>query len=580
MDGMDRSRNPSESIAEHVRDTLGRSGRQGNITGAAVRSAAMIAVRGTRSVGRGASNLAREAVEGALLAVGEVSGETTGFVRDAVIGVVEGTGQVITVTTPAIREAVIGAVRGSNAESKDVSDIGRDAVEGAIVGAKSIGIDSVDAASAAVNGAVEAMQEAGGDLRATANATVGGVISGVSAAGGDVVAATRETADLLVTRAAATEKTDSEIAGAAGSAIDAAIQAADQSSSDANEIIAAAATGAVEAAYRIGQSQGDTVRRSVVRRLIEPGMGVAPELERRLAEIGGKLSEELPKGRAAWRGRAMFSAGRSMFTAGGIDLAGSLAYFTIMSFFPLVALVIMLFALFSDPQSIRDGLTDTLVYYFPASTDLIGEAIEHLIGGSAAVGVIAAIGMLIGANGLFMAANRAINRIFETESRKTVGTTVAQAAISTIIVVLFMLSVGLTALFQVAISFGGGIIESVGSASTVFVFTSGVISAALPAFLTAAVFTVVYYHLPNIRVAWRDAAFGGMIAVILFESAKHIFFWFTGIATQRSVVYGPIASFVVLLMWAYVAGMIFLYGAALTKAAAGLRPNTERPNYR
>ena len=87
----------------------------------------------------------------------------------------------------------------------------------------------------------------------------------------------------------------------------------------------------------------------------------------------------------------MISAGRSMFTAGGIDLAGSLAYFTIMSFFPLLALIIMLFALFSDPQSIRDRLTDTLVYYFPGSTDLIREAIHHLIGGSAAVGAIAVV---------------------------------------------------------------------------------------------------------------------------------------------------------------------------------------------
>ena len=64
-----------------------------------------------------------------------------------------------------------------------------------------------------------------------------------------------------------------------------------------------------------------------------------------------------------------------------------------------------------------------------------------------------------------------------------------------------------------------------------------------------------------------------------FESAKHIFFWFTGIATQRNVVYGPIASFVVLLMWAYIAGMIFLYGAALTRAAAGLRPDKAPSNH-
>jgi uncharacterized BrkB/YihY/UPF0761 family membrane protein len=61
-------------------------------------------------------------------------------------------------------------------------------------------------------------------------------------------------------------------------------------------------------------------------------------------------------------------------------------------------------------------------------------------------------------------------------------------------------------------------------------------------------------------------------AIVLFEAGKHLFFWFTVLASQRSAVYGPIASFVLLLMWGYVAGMIFLYGAALTRAASELRP--------
>ena len=68
-----------------------------------MRSAALRAARGTRSVSRGAGNLAKEAVEGAMQAVGEIGGETRAFVRDTVIGVVEGTGQLVTVTSPAVR---------------------------------------------------------------------------------------------------------------------------------------------------------------------------------------------------------------------------------------------------------------------------------------------------------------------------------------------------------------------------------------------------------------------------------------------------------------------------------------------
>ena len=62
--------------------------------------------------------------------------------------------------------------------------------------------------------------------------------------------------------------------------------------------------------------------------------------------------------------------------------------------------------------------------------------------------------------------------------------------------------------------------------------------------------------------------------MLLFEIGKHGFFWISGLATQRSIVYGPVAAFVLLLMWAFVAGLIFLYGAALVKAAGQLRPTT------
>ena len=310
----------------------------------------------------------------------------------------------------------------------------------------------------------------------------------------------------------------------------------------------------------------------MVARLLEPRLGVAPQLERRLSDLGERLSHELPRGRAAWRGAAVFEAARLLLRVGGIDLAGSLAYFTILSLLPLVALVIMVAALFGDPESIGDELTEVLVYYFPSSADLIGEAVAGLLRGSVAVGLIASASIIIGANGLFMATNRAVHRIFGLELPKILQTTAKEIVIATLVVVLFMLSVGLTALFQFALGYSEGLLESQEGLSTAVVVVFGVISTLLPAGLTAAIFAVVYYHLPNARVAWRDAAFGAIVAIVLFEAGKHLFFWFTNMATQRADVYGPIASAVTLITWAYVAGLTFLYGVAVTKTAGDLRP--------
>ena len=356
----------------------------------------------------------------------------------------------------------------------------------------------------------------------------------------------------------------------AESAVAAAIQEAEGAAEDHAEV--ASAAGAVEAAYQVDRSYGDSVRRSVVRSIVGSGRLVSPDLERRLIEVAERLSTELPRGRATWRGAAMYRAARLLLRLEGMDLAGSLAYFTVLSFFPIVTLVIMVFAIFTDTDGIREKLTDTIVNYFPASSALLEEAVNHLLGGSLAVGLIALAGIVLSVTGLLNALNRAVNRVFGIETRKPVGTIITQVGVGTIVVVLFMLSVGLSGLCQLAISFGGVLVESFGGTSTGLVLFSGVISVAVAAVLTGTIFTVVYFHLPNTRVEWRDAAVGGIIAVILFEAAKHLFFWFTNIASQRGAVYGPVASVVVLLMWAYIAGMIFLYGAALARSAGELRP--------
>ena len=268
----------------------------------------------------------------------------------------------------------------------------------------------------------------------------------------------------------------------------------------------------------------------------------------------------------------MFRAVRILLEAGGIDLAGSLAYFTILSLLPAVALAIMAIAVFGEPEAIEETLTATLLYYFPTSQGLIEDAVANLLEGSLAVGLVAFVGVVMGANGLFMAAARSVNRVFGVQTQKVVRITVLQVTLTTFVVLLFLLSVGLTASLQLAVRFSEGIAESIGVFSAAVLLALGAVSALLPAFLTMALFALVYYLMPNVHLEWRNAVFGALVAIVLFEAGKHAFFLFTVLASQRSAVYGPIASFVLLLMWGYVAGLIFLYGAALTRAAGELRP--------
>ena len=575
---MNRLPNTSERFYERVRDALAKAGGEGSaaVTGRAVRTATAIAVSGTRSATRGTGNIARAAVHGAVRATSEMGAETGSFVRDAVIGVVEGAEQIAAVTRPTVREVVEGAIEGAGASGADIGEAGRDVVEGVIVGAASVGIDSVEASTAAVEGVVEAVAEAGADLEEAARATVAGVVSGVSAAGGDLAAATREATHTLMSHPVVSERGVSEAVAVAEVVVEAALEQAQKSPAQTHGLVEAAAAGVVEAAYRHGADRGDRVRRSVLARILEPRLPVAPQVEQRISDIAARLTEEMPRGRATWRGAAMFRAARLVLQSGGIDLSASLAYFTILSLLPLLALVIMIAGLIGDPEAVSRDITEILVYYFPTSGDLIHEALDNLLRGSLAFGVIASVSIVLGANGLFLAANRAVNRIFDAEAGGAIKTTVSQVVITTFVVILFLLTIGLTALFQLVVSLGAGIVESTGGVSTLVAVALGAISTVLPAALTAVLFAVVYYHVPNVRTEWRNAVFGAIVAIILFEIGKHLFFWFTNLATHRSTVYGPVASAVVFMTWAYIAAVIFLYGAALAKVSTDLRPGSAR----
>ena len=186
---------------------------------------------------------------------------------------------------------------------------------------------------------------------------------------------------------------------------------------------------------------------------------------------------------------------------------------------------------------------------------------------------MALVSIVVGANGLFMAANRSVSRIFGIEPKRITQITVSELSTAVLLVILFLLSISLTALLKVVVTFSEGIAAKTSLVSNTGVLNMGVAASELfPAIFTAVVFAFVYRRIPSTRVAWRDATYGAIVAIVLFEAGKHLFFWFTGLAGQRSVVYGPIASVVVLMMWAYVGGLIFLYGAALTRVAGELRP--------
>ena len=533
-----------------------------------VRAASQLALR-TNGEGRRAGQVAREAVRGAAGVLSAIGGEASGIARDAVLGVVQGTFGSSKKTTPMIRETVEGAIRGSIEMGIDVRTAGTDAVEGAIEGAVFVGMEPGEAVSEASHSAFEAITESGVDVGSAAKAAIVGVITGVSATGGDVPQAARDTAKLLIDQVSGDA---AHLAYVAQSVVEGALEVQNVDHVYTVRYVGRSAEGAIDSAYEVSEEVGEEVRRAIAVMLEAPRVHVGPATAPLVQDLAERIAIYHPQGPLAWRINALWRAGWALFRIGGIDLAASLAFFTLLSFFPLIALIILIFSAFADPVTIKTEVAHVFLFFFPASGEFFNDSIDHLFSSRFTAGVVAIVGILIGANGLLMATNRSVNRILGAQPRRVVTTTLLQVLLAVGIMVMFLTSIGLTVVFQIASSVGEALPLVGWPINRVVIIVTEIVSGVLPVVMTTIAFGVVYRALPNTHVDWRDATFGAIVAVVLFEIGKHLFFWFANISGQQNLIYLPFSSVVIVLIWGFLGGMIFLFGASIANEAAINRP--------
>lgn len=277
----------------------------------------------------------------------------------------------------------------------------------------------------------------------------------------------------------------------------------------------------------------------------------------------------------AWHGRVFWAAARSLVGVGGTDLAASLAYYTLLSFIPFISIVVLISTAFIDVEPLQRHLATVVGIYFPASQEFLDAAITPLLDARPAVGAISTVVMLWGANGLFRATNRTVNRAFGSKQRQLLGLALVELAFAGGIIALFLFSITISGLFRVATDVTGEYAESSRLLSELSSLLIKFLLAALPPLVTFLVFLLVYRSVPNSTVPWRNAAFGAISAVILFEGAKYVFFWVGSNLSHQSLVYGPLSSVVILLVWFQTAALIFLFGVSLARESIRLRPEVD-----
>jgi membrane protein len=87
-------------------------------------------------------------------------------------------------------------------------------------------------------------------------------------------------------------------------------------------------------------------------------------------------------------------------------------------------------------------------------------------------------------------------------------------------------------------------------------------------------FTAIYKIVPRAGIRWREALRGGLLAALLWEAGRQALAAYL-LRLNYPSAYGVIGSFLAIMLWAYYASMVILFGAeyvrVLREAASTLR---------
>lgn len=235
-------------------------------------------------------------------------------------------------------------------------------------------------------------------------------------------------------------------------------------------------------------------------------------------------------------------------------LAGAIAYFALFSLFPFTLLSISIASFNIGTFTDHVRLIQKLEFVVPALGQLLGQNINEIIQARGPVTGLALVGLLWSASTIFYTLTQMLTTIW---GHKRIIPIWKRRGLS----ILIGLSFVAPALFLA--SFTGSLITDLQTwwpAQLSPIIGSASFGVAL--LLDFALFMVLYRTLPHGDSTWREILPGAIGAGLLWELAKKSFLFF--IATYISLsnlVYGSAAAVIAFLAWAYLSGLIFLFGA-------------------
>jgi membrane protein len=280
-------------------------------------------------------------------------------------------------------------------------------------------------------------------------------------------------------------------------------------------------------------------------------------------------------GQRAWQiGRLLVRAVADLMDDNAFQGAAAIAYYSLLSTFPLLLAGVSLTAFFVDERWAIEQAIRLFGEFVPTGTDEIAAIVEEAVAARGTAGLLSFGALLWTGSRVFGAITHALNLVYGVpETYGLVKRTLIEIGMLLTLGVLFIVAliapVVLDLLTRVlrVLPFGGGVVAQL-------------IGAIVSPALVLLTFFLVYRFVPRGPKNHRAAFAGAVVATLLFVIARPIFLYYIEQFADYNVVYGSLAIIVILIFWAWIVALILLYGgevAAQMQALPGEQPHPDPP---
>jgi membrane protein len=259
--------------------------------------------------------------------------------------------------------------------------------------------------------------------------------------------------------------------------------------------------------------------------------------------------------------RLVLDLTKSFLRHGCGSLAASLAFFSLLSLFPLVFMLLYGVSFVVSQEVIG---SQVLISFLKGFLPTLGERLAVELQRVSELDTVrwlvflsfAWFGTLV-----FYELDYALNVVFDStwQRHPLISTAIAvalQGALGLLLIVSYVATQSVNFLTAYAPHLWGLNLIALGAHDLFLTYT-------LPFTLAFLTVGALYRYVPRRRPRWREALIGSLTFSLLWVAAKLIFVTYNEYATVYAKLYGSLLEVILLLLWIYYSALLFLFGAVI-----------------